>query len=300
MRATDALFGRLTTTDVDTVLGALDSEDRALLNQLEPDPAAYKQAIIHLGVHYGVSNVLEKTGLTAAAPPDDVHSMGRGKIAAGGSSYYADLVLDALASARVELPAGARILDFGSSSGRVIRVIKAYEPGFQCYGCDPNKGAILWAKANLPTIDFAVSPLRPPLPYGTHDFDLVFAISIWSHLDRLVSRWWLEEMRRIVKPGGYFILTFHGMHSLRYYEAQGLRDPGMIQKLANRLRNHGFAFFNSFGPAGDWGVKDRKWGEAYLTPRWLSRNTEPAWELRYFAAGLVEGNQDIAVLKAAG
>ena len=57
-------------------------------------------------------------------------------------------------------------LDFGCSSGRVVRVLAAAYPELDWHGCDPIPDAIEWARANLPGIAFERSPEYPPLPYA--------------------------------------------------------------------------------------------------------------------------------------
>ena len=83
--------------------------------------------------------LLERTGLTAAQPPAGVHAMAQGPLAAAGGLYEADMVANALASAGVDI-AGAlgAALDFGCSSGRVLRVLAAAFPDVRWIGCDPN------------------------------------------------------------------------------------------------------------------------------------------------------------------
>ena len=50
------------------------------------------------GAWLGVPAVAEKTGLISTQPPEDVHAMARGPLAAAGGFYEADLIADALAS----------------------------------------------------------------------------------------------------------------------------------------------------------------------------------------------------------
>ena len=297
-RVSGALSARLSAADLAAIVDLLESGDRAALQAVQSDPIERARVMLHLGAHYRVPAVLEKTGLSAAAPPESIHSMGRGSLAAGGSMYYADLVIGALEQVGAELPPAAAILDFGCSSGRVIRVLKAYNAAYNCYGCDPNGEAIGWAQQNLPGIDFRISPLRPPLSYAPGHFDLLFAISIWSHMNQKSARGWLAEMRRIVKAGGLFLLTFHGLSSVSYYTTNRLHDPHLMQRMRGNLLRKGFSFFDRFGKSGDWGVRDSEWGEAYMSLRWLEENTKNDWQCLYYQAGLVEGNQDLAVLRA--
>ena len=60
-------------------------------------PVDRKRLTLALAVHYEVEEVLASTGLTSAAPPENVHSTSRGPLASGGSIYHADLVVEALA-----------------------------------------------------------------------------------------------------------------------------------------------------------------------------------------------------------
>ena len=54
-----------------------------------------------------------------------------------------------------------------------------------------------------------LSAIDPPLPFDDGFFDLIWAISVWTHLtDNALS--WLAEMHRILKPGGLLIATYMG------------------------------------------------------------------------------------------
>ena len=114
--------------------------------------------------------MIEKSGLVPAQPPDEIHAMSRGALASGGSAGYADLVVSGLAGAGKRLEPGERVLDFGCSSGRVVRVLAAAFPDVRWHACDPNEAAVAWAQANLPGIEFAVSAQEPPLPYADRVF----------------------------------------------------------------------------------------------------------------------------------
>ena len=56
----------------------------------------------------------------------------------------------------------------------------------------------------------------PPLDFPDGHFDFVYAISIWSHFGERSARAWLEEMHRIVAPGGHLVLTVHGAQSIAH------------------------------------------------------------------------------------
>jgi methylase of polypeptide subunit release factors len=103
--------------------------------------------------------------------------MARGPIAAAGGLYEADLVFDALASIGVEIAEIGCALDFGCSSGRVVRVLQAAYPDTRWHGCDPNAPAVAWASENLPAVELFVNAAaaagRRLARHGLRNLDLV-------------------------------------------------------------------------------------------------------------------------------
>jgi SAM-dependent methyltransferase len=297
---TAALNDRIGDLDLSRLAAALAEPDRAYWDQLQPGSAEHRRATIHFALHYGLDGSPSRTKLSSVAPPDEVHSMSRGSRAAGGSIYHADLVFGALERACAAIGDGGRILDFGCSSGRVIRVVKAYRPDLASYGCDPNKDAIAWATANLPDIKFSVSPLRPPLAFGESFFDCVFAISIWSHFGSAPATEWLEEMRRVIKPGGLLVVTAHSFASVTYYAKNRLRAPEDLRSVLASMLISGVGFLPVFARRGDWGIVDADWGESYISPEWLLNVATPNWDVLLYRSGANEGNQDVAVLRRRG
>jgi len=292
---TDLLLARVGAEDIEEVERRLDPGERALLETAgELDR---RRLLLSFGVHQELPDFLEPTGLRADAPPSDVHSMGRGPAAAGGSPYYADLVADALGAAGAPLEKGQRVLDFGCSSGRVVRVLAAAYADIEWHGCDPIADAIEWAREHLPGIRFERSPERPPLSYGDDSFDAVYAISIWSHFSPRAAQAWLEEMHRIVKAGGHMALTTHGHTTLAHDEATGMRGDQQLWEIERSLYERGVWFKNEFGPQGDHGVANEDWGTAFVSPEWLLARATRDWELVEFGPGRVEGNQDVYVLR---
>ncbi len=102
------------------------------------------------------------------------------------------------------------ILDFGCGSARVLRWFQDIQPAGRLYGCDINSEAIQWCVANAAFAEFTNSAPLPPLPYADRSFDLIFGISVFTHLDERYQLAWLSELRRIVKPGGVVMMTVHG------------------------------------------------------------------------------------------
>jgi len=289
---TDELFERLSDADVQEI-------ERRAGSDLPSGSwgADRRRYLLSLGVHHEVPAVSQKTGLTISMPPDDVHSMARGALAAGGSPYYADLVADGFAAAGAPIERGMRCLDFGSSSGRTVRVLAPAYPDCQWHGCDPIEDAIEWAQAHIAGVEFVLSPEAPPVPYEDESFDRVFAISIWSHFSAAAATAWLKEMQRIVKPGGALLLTTHGFNTVAHDHHSHRRTEAQLREVRAGLYDEGHWFLDEFGAAGDHGVANPDWGTAFLTPEWLLARVFPGWYVGAFALGRVEENQDMYVLR---
>ncbi|MCC6284032.1 MAG: class I SAM-dependent methyltransferase [Phycisphaerales bacterium] len=52
----------------------------------------------------------------------------------------------------------------------------------------------------------------PPLPLERDSLNLVYAFSVFSHIDEQEMPW-LEELRRVLRPGGYAYLSTHTEHT---------------------------------------------------------------------------------------
>ncbi len=293
---TRELFGRLSETDLELMLERLDAADRVLWD--EADESGRPLLAVHFCVHYRVAGVLEKTGLSAARPPSDVTVMGEGSLAAGGSLYYADLVADALARTGTDPASMRRGLDFGCSSGRIVRVLAARYPGVEWFACDPDVGAVDWAAENLPGVAFSPSDVEPPLRYADDHFDAVYAVSIWTHYSEPAAIRWLEEMRRVVQPGGKLVLSAHGYRSVELHGGEWGNWPAdLIADTVTRLYTDGHKFLGGYGKALSVAESTPDWGEAFFTPEWLDDRATPEWAVVEYNPGRVENNQDLYVLE---
>ncbi|HEY6780652.1 MAG TPA: class I SAM-dependent methyltransferase [Thermoleophilaceae bacterium] len=292
---TELLYDRLGDDDVAAVEQRLAPSEAALWETA--DLHDRKRFTLAFAAHPELAGALERTGLRAAMPTAGVHAMAHGPQAAGGSYYYADLIADALRKSGAELRAGQSALDFGCSSGRVVRVLAAALPELDWHGCDPIPDAIDWARANLPGIAFENSPEYPPLPYADASFDAVFAISIWSHFAEGAALDWLAEMRRIVKPGGRLAFSTHGEQTVTHTHRAGLRSVEQLESVRAALFEQGFWYAAEFGEQGDHGVANPDWGTAFLSAEWLLTKLTPEWHVVLFRPGRVEDNQDLYVLE---
>lgn len=101
------------------------------------------------------------------------------------------------------------IFDFGCGCGRVIRHWHA-SPDVRVVGTDYNSRLIRWCSDNLPFANFFVNELAPPLPDLGSRFDLIYSFSVFTHLPAELQGPWIDELTRVLEPGGLLVLTTHG------------------------------------------------------------------------------------------
>jgi SAM-dependent methyltransferase len=101
------------------------------------------------------------------------------------------------------------ILDFGCGCGRILRWLPLTRARITGVDIDPE--AIGWCKHALGSLArFRVAPHMPPLPFRAGKFDLIYAISVFTHLPEDMGRAWIGEMARVLEPGGVLIASLLG------------------------------------------------------------------------------------------
>jgi len=99
------------------------------------------------------------------------------------------------------------MLDFGCGCGRVTR---RWQGLHGVHGTDMNADAVAWCRRNLPFARFETNGLTPPLGFPAESFDVVYGLSVFTHLATDLQRAWLAELRRVLRHGGLLVLTTHG------------------------------------------------------------------------------------------
>lgn len=131
----------------------------------------------------------------------------------GGAT--AQEVMRILKANGVEIDRLKAILDFGCGCGRVLRHFHAI-PGVRLCGSDYNRLPIEWCQRNLRFAQFEVNGVSPPLAYQDGQFDLIYALSVFTHLPEDLQFAWLSELSRVLKGGGHLLMTTHGECYLPY------------------------------------------------------------------------------------
>lgn len=131
------------------------------------------------------------------------------------------------------LPQPKNILEWGCGVGRIIRHLPGLSKNAKVVGADINEAMIAWDAAHIPDVQFVKTDYQPPLPFTGQAFDLVFAFSVFTHIEYRLQQSWLQEIHRILMPDGIFLFTTHGKKyrtALSVQEQKQLDSEGGVTK----------------------------------------------------------------------
>jgi SAM-dependent methyltransferase len=155
---------------------------------------------------------------------------------------------------------GKHVLDFGCGAGRTLRHFLAEAERAEFHGCDIDAKSIDWVTRHLvPPLHVFRSDEQPRLPQADGFFDLVYALSVFTHV---TNHWagWLLELHRVLKPGGLLMATFlHEPHWSTY--RQGAWDEDRIGMNVIKRWNP----WDAGGPLvfhSEWWIREH-WGRAF-------------------------------------
>jgi ubiquinone/menaquinone biosynthesis C-methylase UbiE len=110
------------------------------------------------------------------------------------------------------LSSGDKVLDLGCGNGRYFPIFK--EKGTECFGVDNSEKLIDIAKKKYSGGKFKIGDALN-IPFPDDNFDKVYSIAVLHHIpskELRISA--LKEAKRVLKPGGFLILTVWRFHKL--------------------------------------------------------------------------------------
>jgi SAM-dependent methyltransferase len=105
---------------------------------------------------------------------------------------------------------GKSVLDFGCGTGRTLTAFASETAHATFAGCDIHAESIDWANRELsPPFRFFVCTEKPPLDQPDASYDLIYAMSVFTHITTEWSRW-LIELHRVLRPDGIAVISALG------------------------------------------------------------------------------------------
>ena len=148
------------------------------------------------------------------------------------------------------LQKGMRCLDWGCGPARVTRHLPDLLPEAELHAADYNEQYINWCKSKIKGIQFEQTNISPPMLYPDAYFNIVMGLSVFTHLSEINHYAWMDELCRIIKPGGILFITTQGK-SYEYKLSADERYKFNEAKLIIRDRVlEGNRLFSSFQPPG--------------------------------------------------
>ena len=157
---------------------------------------------------------------------------------AAGRQIYRD-TSKLLESQQIEMTKQLKVLDFGCGCSRVLREFFREDIKGTFTGTDIDGDAIAWARAKFSgKARWDINLARPPLPYPPQTFDVILAISVFTHFDEDLQIDWLRELDRILSVNGLLICSVHGRP---VWEQSAFSS----ENLRNEMACKGFHFLQS-------------------------------------------------------
>lgn len=178
------------------------------------------------------------------------------------------------------------ILDWGCGAGRVTRYLGMMSPVVT--GVDIDADNLQHSAASLPEVAFEQVGLYPPTAFPDGRFDLVIGLSVLTHLKESAQDQWLEELRRIVEPGGILLLSVQGLAQSALYRAP----------LERQLRAHreGFLYVGPDGQLDDVVAEEGYYSHIIQSHEYIMVHWGRYFDVLEIVEGIA-GNQDLVVLR---
>jgi len=108
-------------------------------------------------------------------------------------------------------------------------------------GTDVEPAFADWCQSNIPGIEFYTNNLYPPLSFAEDDsFDFVYANSVFTHIPLDIQDSRIEELSRVLRPGGFLIVNvvgrYHILRTLDHASRERLEREGHLTLASSDVR----------------------------------------------------------------
>ena len=185
------------------------------------------------------------------------------------------------------------VLDFGIGVGRVAQyfLIDTGTGPTSLHGCDVDQTAIDYLESSFPEIQVHCNRYTPPLPHADEKFDVIYSVSIFTHLPIELQEPWLLELKRILKPGGLLLPTTIGPHG--YKRGTHLQA---VKFSLHELERDGIKWSPYTGGVRSPGT-DETYGATYHTPQYIREMWGKHFDVIDVNEGVIDGLNDLVIMR---
>jgi len=181
------------------------------------------------------------------------------------------------------------ICDFGCGCGRITRYMPVTKKN-RVVGFDIDKENIEWCKKNYNNYSFLTINTRPPIDIESNSFDLIIAVSVFTHLNKDLQFIWLDELNRICKDSGIVLATINSDRTW-FYSRTGTHNDfkkylknGIIDYFSNRDFEGKIEIENDY--------VNTLHRHDYILKEW-----QKYFKIIDIISGAIQGNQDLVVMQ---
>ena len=205
----------------------------------------------------------------------------------------------------VEINTTTRALDFGCGWARHYRFFLRHLSTDNFVGIDIDPECVKVCRETVPMGTFESCDIMPPSKLKAGTFDLIYAYSVFSHLNEQPQLRWAEEFDRLLRPGGIAVVSTLKRAHIAVWDDL-LRDGNEHYKRA--LTQAGFdssraqdAFEEGkflYSPVGGGGIRESSfYGEAIVSPDHVRKNWPASLELMDYVDSPERGPQALIVVQ---
>ena len=186
------------------------------------------------------------------------------------------------------------ILDFGIGVGRVAQYFcRVADPNkTSIYGCDVDSSAIAYVSSSFPQIQAYCSSYAPPLTYEDEKFDIIYSVSIFTHLPFHLQEPWLLELKRVLKPGGLLLPITIGPYGYR----KGSHLQAVKFSLPELKKEGIMTSPYSSGTVVSPGT-DSSYGATYHTPKYIRETWSKYFDIIDVQEGAIDDLNGLVIMK---
>jgi len=187
------------------------------------------------------------------------------------------------------------LLDFGCGWGRILRLFLKNVPESHIYAVDPWDKSLEQCTLHKVRGNFAQSDyLCCSLPFGEVKFDLVIAMSVFTHLSKRAMDEALRTIRSRVSENAILAVT---VRPAEYWESHKKHHDNNLDvgEITRKHNTEGFAFHTHGGTSPI--DEDVTYGDASMSIEYIRENWN-GWEVVGTDVGLLDSVQIIVFLRA--